>query len=131
MNIAEILNNFLLEGVLKGKVTDIFNDLFPTEDGECLISRHDPSTANETEFIDGSAIGSVSLSYYMRSKNGKVCREILNKICDTVDNLVLKDIDGNEIRINSVTLPSFISEDDKHLVVYSVTIEAEYNRNGE
>lgn len=131
MNITEILNNYLLEGVLKDDFDVIWNDLFPSPMGDCLISRYDPSTAREQSFIDGSAVGSVSLSYYMRSTDANYNRSILNKICDTVDNLAIKDNEGNEIRFEAVTLPSFISEDEKKQVIYSATIRAEYNRKGE
>lgn len=131
MNITEILNNYLLEHSLKDKVEFIYNDLFPFEDGDCLISRIEPSSAQETSFIDGSCVGSVTLAYYMRSQNAEVCRNILNSICDEADNLALTDGNGTEIRFESQTLPSFVSEDEKSLVIYSSVIIARYNRKGE
>ncbi|MCQ2598320.1 MAG: hypothetical protein MJ181_10800 [Treponema sp.] len=131
MNITEILNNYLLEHSLKDKVEFIFNDLFPFDDGDCLISRIEPSSAQETSFIDGSCVGSVTLAYYMRSQNAEVCRNILNAICDEVDNLALTDGNETEVRFESQTLPSFVSEDEKGLVIYSSVIVAKYNRKGE
>lgn len=130
MNITEILNNYLLEHGLKDRIDTIYNDIFPFDDGECLISRYEPSSAQEISFIDGTCVGSVSLSYYMRSDNAERCRQILNIICDEVDNLSCKTV-GTEIRFESVTLPNFVSEDDKHLVIYSANILAKYNRKGE
>lgn len=131
MNIAKILNDYLLENGLNGEVEAIYNDIFPTEEGDCLISRYEPSSSKELSFIDGSAVGSVTIAYYMRSKNAQKCRKVLNIICDSVDNLSCTSDDGTEIRFESQTLPSFISEDDKKMVVYSATIKADYNRKGE
>lgn len=130
MNIAEILNHYILTEVLE-EVDIIYNDVFPKDDGNCIISRHDPSTARETEFIDGSVIGSQQISYYVRSEDAAYCRNILNSIIDRIENVSCKAEDGTEIRFAGVTLPTFVSVDDKNQTVYTATIKADYERPGE
>lgn len=129
-NITKNLNEWLLNNPLKGEFDVIYNDLFPFDDGDCLISRYEPGTANETQFIDGSSDGSVSIGYYMRSEDGERCRRIADIICDAVDGLSYEE-DGTETRFEALTTPSFVSEDEKHQVVYTCTIQAFYNRKGE
>lgn len=131
VNTTKILNDFLIENGVVSFDT-IFNDVFPEDQGECLISRYDPSRANETEFIDGSAIGYVALSYYCRSNDAEKCRKELNAICGMVDNLRLFDTtDGTEYRFKAVSLPSFVSVDDKEQTIYVCDIAADFDRKGE
>lgn len=131
-NITRNLNDYLVRNILpQEEIFVIYNDLFPFDEGDCLISRYEPGTANETTFIDGSADGSVSIGYYMRSSDGEKARRIVDTICDAVDGLSYTDDFGTETRFESVTTPSFVSEDDKHQVVYTCTINAKYNRKGE
>lgn len=129
MNITDILNHFLLNEVLK-EIDIIYNDVFPNDEGNCIISRYDPSTAREKEFIDGSAVGSQQISYFVRSKDAAYCRNILSLITDKVENLSCNNEDGVEIRFQSLTLATFVSTDDKDQVIYTATVKADYNRPG-
>lgn len=127
IHITEILNNFILENV----ITDfeiIYNDVFPEDKCDCLISRYEPSEAKETEYIDGSAVGSVQIGYLLRSSDASKCRKVLNEIIERIDNISCKTEEGLEIRFSAVTLPNFISIDEKQQVIYSATIKAEYTR---
>lgn len=130
-NITSNLNDYLIKNVFGEEVDVIYNDLFPSDEGDCLISRYEPGTAKETEFIDGSAEGSVSIGYYMRSTDGEKARSYCDIIIEAVDGLSYKDEKGTETRFEAITTPSFVSEDDKHQVVYTCTINAKYNRKGD
>lgn len=129
MNITEILNGYLLDNVLEGYDV-IYNDVFPDDENESIISRYDPSTANETEYIDGSADGSQSLAYLVRSQRAEKARGTLAEILECVDGLSCETEGGTEIRFEGVTLPTFVSVDDKNNTVYSLEITAKYKRKG-
>lgn len=131
MNITKTLNEYLLENVLTDYEDIIYNDIFPTEEGECLISRHDPSQAKETEYLDGSAKGSWSIAYYFRSANPEGCRNLLLSIANGLDNIQLIDTDGTEIEVEAKTLPAFVSVDDKNSAIYTVEITARYLRTAQ
>ena len=125
MNIAEILNNHLLESL--EDVDVIYNDVFPTDEDECVISRYSPSQATEKRYIDGSAVGNVPLSYFMRSSDAEKCRKVLGEIINLTDGLEMIS-DGIEVRFEAVTLPNFVSIDDKNNAVYTCDIVARYER---
>lgn len=127
-NITKTINNYLLDNITTD-FDQIFNDLFPTTDGDCLISRHDPSSARETEYIDGSAVGNVMISYYMRSDSAESCRSVLTSIVDGLDGLNLDDTDdGINLNLTVQTLPQFVSVDDKENVIYTITVSVKYKR---
>jgi len=132
MNISEILNDYLIDNVLADEgIEIIYNDVFPFDDGFCLISRYDPTTAKEKEFIDGSVVGSQQLSYFIRSEDAADCRRILDLITDKVDNLSCSNNDGIEIRFTCLTHCAFVSIDDKNQTIYTATLKADYDKPGE
>ena len=126
MNIAEILNGYLLENVLEEGCV-IYNDVFPDSEGDCIISRHSPSQATEKVYIDGTAVGNVSLSYFMRSRDAGKCRNVLGGIISVTDGLRMT-ADGIEVKFEAVTVPNFVSVDDKNNAVYTCDITARYER---
>lgn len=131
VNLTRLLNEYLLENDVVEYET-IFNDVFPDDQGDALISRYDPSRANEKEFIDGSAVGNVSLAYMCRSDDAEKCRRDLNAIINAVDGLSCTDsTNGTVYNFKAVTLPSFVTVDEKNQSVYSCDISVDYNRKGE
>lgn len=127
-NITKTINDYLVnESVVD--FDQIFNDIFPTEDGDSLISRHDPSSARETEYIDGSAVGNLVVSYYVRSRSASKCRTVLTSIVEALDGLCLEDYDDDiTLNLTVQTLPQFISVDDKNNAIYTVTVSVKYRR---
>ena len=130
MNVTKTLNAYLLANGIT-EVTVIHNDIFPDAASLEIISRHDPSSAKSTEYIDGSSVGSLQISYYVRGTL-KQCREILEKIGSILDNKELTDVEdeATEYKTEATTLPNFVEVDDKNLYIYTAEITANYIHGG-
>ncbi|MCR5607139.1 MAG: minor capsid protein [Treponema sp.] len=127
MNVSKIVNDYLLANIID-EVNIIYNDVFPKDEGLCVISRYDPSTAKEIEYIDGSSVGSQQLGYYVRSSNASECRTILEKIFNAVDNLHLEGVNNITIDIEVLTQISFVGIDDKEQNIYTFDIKVSYDK---
>lgn len=129
-NIAKAINSYLKsKDSEEAAFKKIFNDMFPDDDFEGLISRHEPGQANVVEYIDGSSEGTVSLGYYCRMTDAVVCREVLTKVINILDNAKITDKDGLIVDVTAVTTPQFTGTDDKERSIYSCSINADYIRN--
>lgn len=126
--ITKIINEYIRE---KNPNVDafstIFNDMFPDDNSLYVISRHDPSEARETAFIDGTFEGLMNIAYYVRSSNSQEARELLNIIMNCIDDITI-DTDGVSIDIEADTLPSFVGTDDKENSIYTSSIKVKYIR---
>ena len=123
--LSEVINNYIIEKLELEEA--IYNDVFPTSEGDCVISRFEPSQAKTKEFIDGSSTGECNLGYFVRSSNAASSRDILTSIINCVDNLHLR-LDGLSIDVEAVSLPQFVGVDDKNQTIYTATVKAEYLR---
>lgn len=126
-NIAKAINNYL-----KTKDADesafevIYNDMFPDDDFEGLVSRHETGNANEITYIDGSSEGRISIAYYCRFEDAKKCREILTKVIDILDDAEITDTDNLELSVSAATTPQFIATDDKGHSIYTCNVNVDY-----
>lgn len=129
VNVAKSINAFLAEKIA---LENIVNDEFFDDSSEGVISRHEPSTAKEKSFVDGSSEGVVNISYYARYKNAETARKTLTDILNAVDNVEIEDTqDRITITTEAETLPQFISTDEKGFSLYCANIRAEYIREPE
>lgn len=126
IHITKVLNDYILQNILNDSgIEEIFNDVFPIPEGECLISRHDPSNAKVKEYIDGSTTGVYQIAYYMRSKNPLVCRTVLNAILNGINGKSISN-ENSVIDLDCQTLPNFISVDDKNQTIYTIEVNASF-----
>ena len=129
--IVKAINSYLKEKDSEEEAfTTIYNDLFPDESFEGLISRHEAGQANVRTYIDGSSEGSVSVSYYARYSDAAECREILTKIINILDDAeIVSEDDSLTVSVSAVNTPQFISTDDKGFSIYMITINADFERS--
>ena len=128
-NISKSIAAYLAE---KGIVSGILNDAFYDDTSEGVIARHDPGSAREHSYIDGSAEGAVSISFYGRYKDAYTARATLNSIIEAPDNAQIED-EGDNLTISTeaVSLPQYISTDEKGFTLYTAGIRAEYERSAQ
>ncbi len=127
IGIAETVNDYLKSQL--PDLPEIYTDIFPFAEGESLLSRHDPSTAVEKRFLDGSRFGAVNLSYTARAKDPKVCRDRLNSILNTLDiKELIQASEGMAFECEALTLPQFVTVDDKEQTIYTCAVRVEYTQ---
>lgn len=124
VNISKTINTYIKSNIIG---LTIYNDLFPKEDTEGVISIHDPSPRKVASFINGTSIFQINISYTARYSNPATARSKLDsiltllderKLTDTTDNLVLK--------ISVVSNVQFVGIDDKNNSAYTCSISVEY-----
>ena len=122
-NIGKTISDYI-----KNKLNlNLYFDLYPRDDIEGVILVHDPSARKLGEFIDGSAIFQLNISFTARYKNAENCRKNLDAILNLLDGVKLSDsTDDLELKIKSVSNVSFIATDDKNLRYYTSSITVEY-----
>lgn len=105
----------------------VYNDVFPTPEGDAIVCRHDPSQAVERRFCDRSRYVKEQFSYHARSKNAANCRKYLDDIIEKLDTQELIRVsDSVSVQCEAVTLPQFVQTDDKNNTVYTAVIQVEY-----
>lgn len=125
LNIAETVNTYL-KTEISGLPT-IYNDLFPVEDGDLIVSRHDPSQSAAREFADGSRYVEASFSYYARCKKAGDAREWLEKITKQLENeQIVRQADNVSFQSSVATLPQFVETDDKGQTIYMMSVVISY-----
>jgi hypothetical protein len=126
VNIVKETNDFLLTKITP--FSDIFTDAFlPGSDG--LICRHDPSTAKVTQYIDGTSSGLQNISYYAKSKNGRIAREQLDEIINALDLQHYEISDGIFITVEVLTNPMFVQKYETGEYVYTCSLKIEFIRS--
>lgn len=125
MNLISETNTFL-----RSKTTpyaNIYQDFFqPDSDG--IMCRHDPSTAKETKYLDGSSVGVQNISYYARSRDGQKAREQLDTFLSVLDLQEYEITTGLFITVEAVTNTAFVSKMDSGEFVYTCSLKIEYER---
>ena len=125
LNIANTVNTWL-SSQITGLPT-VYNDIFPAETGDLIVSRHDPSQSAEREFGDGTRLVEAALSYYARCSNASDARMWLETILNLLDNeQLVRAADGVTFSAEGVSLPQFVEEDDKGQTVYVMAVKISY-----
>lgn len=126
MNITNTINSFVraeLQNVI------FFNDLFPDDTTEGIVTRHDPSVRKIADFIDGSAIYQIAVSFNSRFSNSKTSRDTLDKILELLDGRKLTDtMDELNLKIKSNSNIQLVGTDDKNRTIYSCSVTVEYKK---
>lgn len=125
LQIAEYVNTYL-KAEIEGLPT-IYNDLFPVETGDLIISRHDPSQSAAREYMDGTRYVEAPFSYYARCQKAGDARRWLEEITKTLENeQLVRQADGVSFQSSVATLPQFIEVDDKGQTIYMMTVNISY-----
>lgn len=128
LGIAQLVNTWLKNNP-GNTLPDIYNDIFPDTDTDCIVCRHDPSQAVEKRFNDGSRAGTVNLSYHARSDDAKKCRMFLSEIINRLDTQTIIDVsDDTYVECEALTLPQFVTVDDKNNTYYTASVSVEYTQ---
>ena len=121
LNITETVNTYL-KTEISGLPT-IYNDIFPVETGDLIISRHDPSQSAVREFGDGTRYVEAQFSYYARCQKAGDAREWLEKIAKQLENeQLVRQADNVSFQSSVATLPQFIEVDDKGHTIYMMSL---------
>jgi hypothetical protein len=96
---------------------------------ESLMIRGDPSSARETEFVDGSFTGTQTLSFYARSASPATAIAALEAIRAALDDTIIALTGVTRVEIYPVTLPAFVDKDDAGISTYYLTVNVEYDGN--
>lgn len=126
MNIISELNKYLNEKLTP--YAPIIQDVF-TPDTEGIVCRHDPSTAKETKYLDGTSVGLQNASYYARSKDQKKAREQLDAFIAALDLCDIEISNGIFVKCEVVTAVSFVSKLENGAAVYTCAFRVEYERS--
>ncbi|MCQ2485819.1 MAG: minor capsid protein [Clostridia bacterium] len=109
----------------------IYNDMIPDTTAPAACLRYDPAPAAERRFNDGSRLLKWNLTFYIRHKDRAKARAFAYDITAALDGTVIPDEEnGTEYNCEALTLPQFISIDDKNNTVYSAAIEVYYMARG-
>lgn len=123
-NITKTINTYI-KGII-ANVT-IYNDLFPDDEVEGLISIHDPTTRILAEYVDGTKELQLNISYTARYNNAATCRSTLDTLLNALDGLKLEDTtDGLQLQISLGANVQFIGTDDKKRSIYTCSISVVY-----
>ena len=125
LNIAEYVNTYLKAQIAGLPV--IYNDLFPVEAGDLVVSRHDPSQSAVREFGDGTRYVEASFSYYARCRKAGDARKWLDEITRKLENeQLVRQADGVSFQSTVATLPQFVETDDKGQTIYMMSVIISY-----
>ena len=128
IGIAQLVNEWVKKQ-LPANFPTIYNDVFTDADGDSIVCRHDPSQAAEKRFNDGSRAGTVNLSYHARSDDAKRCRMFLSEILNRLDTETIIDVsDDVYVECEALTLPQFVTVDDKNNTYYTASVRVEYTQ---
>ena len=123
-NIAKTIKDFITS---QYPTLSIFNDMFPEDNTEGIIIVHDPSARKVAEFIDGTAIFNLNISFTIRDSNPAKGREVLDGILKQIDKKIITDsADGLKLKINVVSNVQFIGTDEKNRAIYTSSVSVEY-----
>ena len=92
----------------------------------CLMVRSDPSTANVTEFIDGSYEGLQQLTFYARNSNPATAQANLETIRATIDKKEITLTGLQVLKVQTVTTVSFVSKEETGEFIYSTTADVSF-----
>ena len=121
LQIAEYVNTYL-KAEIEGLPT-IYNDIYPVETGDLIVSRHDPAQSAVREFGDGTRYVEAPFSC---QKAGDA-RKWLEEITKALENeQLVRQADGVSFQSAVATLPQFIEVDDKGQTIYMVTVNISY-----
>lgn len=125
LQIAELINTYL-----KTQITGlpaIYNDIFPVETGDLIVSRHDPSQSAYRSFGDGTRYVEANFAYYARCKKAQDAREWLEKITAELENeQIVRVADDVSFQSSVTTLPQFVEVTEKGQTIYMMSVVISY-----
>lgn len=125
LNIANCVNTWLTSQITG--LPTIYNDIFPVETGDLIISRHDPSQSASREFGDGTRMVDAALAYYARCSKAEDARKWLEEILNKLDNQqLIRAADNVSFQAEGVSLPQFVEVDDKGQSIYMMAVIISY-----
>jgi hypothetical protein len=134
-DIMQGLNAYALQALGRAAQADpeiiapaaIHEDFFPADDEQEVICRHDPSPVIVRRYLTGSYWAEFNFSYYARSKNPEAARKTLAAIVDALNIDAFQDLFGiAEGRLNAITRPSPVGEDEAGVITYTSTFRLVY-----
>lgn len=125
MSIASDLRTYLLT---ETELTTIFEDAFGLEQNAVMI-RSDPSTANVTEYVDGSYAGTQQLSIYARNVTPATAQADLETVRATVDKKEITLTGVGVLKVQSVSTVSFVNKEETGEFIYSTTVDVTFDGN--
>ena len=126
MNIIQEVNAYLLTKITP--YSTIYEEAFPSDAGEEIMSRNDPSQAAGTRYMDASRIGIAQFSYYAKSMVPDTARLQLEAIITALDFEELTPITGGTaIRLEVATTPAFVEKRESGVFIFVSSFRLEYH----
>ena len=129
-NIKNKLSDYL-KSLPECPFTRIETDVFTVnaegvfEDRNEVLCRYEPSAAKVQEYIDGSKKVSQSLGFYARCKKSTDARNFLQWIVDSIDEKEFL-AEGVRTYCECLSLPQFISVDERGFTTYSMSVNTTF-----
>lgn len=128
VNLLKTITKYITQNI--EDVNKIYNDMFPDDSSEGIIAIHDPSPRKVMEFIDGSCVYQLNISYTARYKNSLSARSKLDSVLNLLDGQKLSDsTDKLTLKIKTVSNVQFVGTDDKNKSIYTCSVLVEYKTN--
>jgi hypothetical protein len=110
--------------------TPIYIDSFPSDKGNAIISRQEPSQVVETRYMDGSRAGQQNFAYYARHINAKTADDQLSAIIELLDlpEIVLSDV--LTVKIEPVSSPTLTQKSEAGEYIYTASFRLNYYVGG-
>lgn len=94
---------------------------------EALMVRADPSSATQTEYIDGSTTGVQALSFYARSKAPGTAIAALDSIRDLLDKPEIALTSVLCVKVTPRALPALVGKEETGESIYTMTVDIEFD----
>ena len=108
---------------------EIPEDFFPGDADFEVMCRHDVAPVVQKRFMDGSYKAGFNFSYYCKSKNVIQARQTLEAIIEALNIQNFQGLFGlTEGRLEAVTRPTPVSEDESGVKVYTSSFQLVYSQ---
>lgn len=134
-DIMQGINTYALEALVQAAASDsdiiapatTYRDFFPGDIDDELMCRHDPSPVITRRYLTGDFWAQFDFSYYARSKNPEAARKTLAALVDALNIDAFSALFGiAEGRLNAVTRPSPVGEDEAGVRTYTSSFRLVY-----
>lgn len=125
-NIVDEVKTWLIGKIETPLFASMTTDTF-SKSPDAIKILGDPSSAVETEFIDGSTRGSQQITFYARSKTPKTCIDTLNTIYAEFNQPEISLTQLLCVSVQPVTLCSFVSKETTGESIYSMTVKIDFD----
>ena len=110
-------------------ISGIVYNVFPGQSSEEIICVVEPSTANETVYLDGSIQGVVNFAFKIKSMSQQTADDTLKAIAEKLNFAEPFELSaGIFVKVEQTTVPLLVSVRDSGEYIFSCSFKVEYNK---